>query len=195
MPHSNEELEPLRQFGRLADRNRQPSIAVGVFVVPGDQADIVPSSQEEELVQHGEEEKDRPRPDPQPDHGKDHRQNATRVSWTAADRVFVFPYEGTPLTVAGYFEVVRPQRASAPTGNQRVGESTNCHAWAEVDTDWHIALVADPSETEDQAVVIEPTPRFKRRNTGWTVTKAQSIAVRRTPTSARNEKRGVCVSA
>jgi hypothetical protein len=114
-------------------------------------------------------------------------QNATRESWIAADRPFVYPYEGTPVTVVGYFEIVRPQRSSPPSGNQRVGESTNCHAWAEVDTDWHIALVADPGEREEQSVVIEPTPRFKRRNAGWTVDKARSIAVRRTPSGNRNE--------
>lgn len=104
---------------------------------------------------------------------------ANRESWEAKDRVKVYPYEGTPVTVVGYFEIVKPQRGNT--------ESTNCHASAEVDTDWHIALVASPNETEEQSVVIEPTPRYKRRNTGWVPATAQSIAVRRQPSSARDE--------
>jgi len=102
----------------------------------------------------------------------------TRKNWLAADRTDVFPYEGTPVTVEGYFEVVK--RGGA--------EGTNCNATAERDTDWHIALVADPSEREEDAVVIEPTPRFKRA-AGWTVAKASSIAVRASPTSPRRLRR------
>lgn len=110
-----------------------------------------------------------------------------RKHWTAADSALVIPYEGTPLTVEGYFEIVKPQKASPPSGSGNVGESTNCHSWAEGDTDWHIALVAEPSETEDRAVVVEPTPRTKRHNAGWTPANAAALAVRRTPSSTRNE--------
>jgi len=43
-----------------------------------------------------------------------------RDNWVAADRRVVFPYEGIPVTVVGFFEFVRPQ-----SGNS---ESTNCGA-------------------------------------------------------------------
>ena len=110
-----------------------------------------------------------------------------RKHWTSADSSLVVPYEGIPVTVEGYFEIVKAQATSAPTGTKRVGESPNCHSWAEEDTDWHMALVADPSEAEDRAVVVEPTPRTKRNNVGWTPATAQALAVRRTPSSPRNE--------
>ena len=102
-----------------------------------------------------------------------------RKHWTAADSALVLPYEGVPVTVEGYFEIVKPQ-----AGNT---ESPNCHSSLEQDTDWHMALVADPSETEERAVVVEPTPRVKRRHPGWTPAKAERLAVRSSPTAARNE--------
>jgi len=110
-----------------------------------------------------------------------------RRHWTAADSSLVVPYEGIPVTVEGYLEIVKPQSTSAPSGAKKVGEAPNCHAWSEEDTDWHMALVADPSETEERAVVVEPTPRTKRQNAGWIPSKAQALAVRRTPSSPRNE--------
>jgi hypothetical protein len=112
-----------------------------------------------------------------------------RKAWKTTDSALVTPYEGIPVTVEGYFEVVKPQKASPPTGTRKVGESPNCHAWAEKDTDWHIALVSDPSEREEQAVVIEPTPRTKRHNAGWTFETARLLAVRHSdsPTAVRHE--------
>ena len=97
-----------------------------------------------------------------------------RTRWTQADSALVLPYEGIPVTVEGYFEVVKTQSGGG-------GESPNCNASLEEDTDWHIALVASPSETEDRAVVVEPTPRSKRRNPGWTPDRASAIAIRHSP--------------
>jgi hypothetical protein len=110
-----------------------------------------------------------------------------RAHWTASDSALVIPFEGIPVTVEGYFEIVKPQSASPPATGQKVGESPNCHSWAERDTDWHMALVADPGETEERAVVVEPTPRTKRANPGWTVQAAEALAIRRSPSSPRNE--------
>lgn len=116
-----------------------------------------------------------------------------RKTWTAADSALVLPYEGIPVTVEGYFEIVKPQATSAPSGTKKVGEAPNCHSWAEEDTDWHMALVADPSETEERAVVVEPTPRTKRHNIVWSPAKVQAFAIRRTPSSPRNETGAVKV--
>lgn len=102
-----------------------------------------------------------------------------RKHWTKADSALVIPYEGVPVTVEGYFEIVKPQ-----AGNT---ESPNCHSSLEQDTDWHMALVADPSETEERAVVVEPTPRVKRNHPGWTPAKAEALAVRSSPAAPRNE--------
>lgn len=110
-----------------------------------------------------------------------------RKHWTAEDSALVLPYEGIPVTVEGYFEIVKPQATAAPTGNNQVGESPNCHSWSEDDTDWHMALVADASETEERAVVVEPTPRTKRNHAAWGLTNVEKLAVRMSPSSPRNE--------
>ena len=102
-----------------------------------------------------------------------------RKTWKLADSAKVLPYEGIPLTVEGFFEIVKPQAGNA--------ESPNCHSTNELDTDWHVALVADPSETEDRAVVVEPTPRTKRNNPGWIPDSVKRLAVRRKPSSPRDE--------
>jgi hypothetical protein len=103
---------------------------------------------------------------------------SSRAQWTAADRLVVHPYEGTPVTVVGFFEIIRPQSGSS--------ESTNCRATAERDTDWHIALVASTNEREPEAVVVEPTPRTKRRNNGWTPANARQFAIRKSVGGARD---------
>ena len=103
-----------------------------------------------------------------------------RRSWTATDSALVLPYEGVAVTVEGYFEIVKPQSGGS-------GESPNCHGSAELDTDWHIALVASPNEIEEQAVVVEPTPRTKRQNSGWTPAVAEALAVRHSPSDTRHE--------
>jgi hypothetical protein len=110
-----------------------------------------------------------------------------RSHWTRQDSALVIPFEGIPVTVEGYFEIVKPQSTTAPKAGKKVGESTNCHSWDEKDTDWHIALVADPSEHEEQAVVVEPTPRTKRHNAGWTPQAATALAVRHSPSDTRHE--------
>lgn len=78
-----------------------------------------------------------------------------RTRWTRADSALVIPYEGIPVTTEGYFEIVKTQSGGS-------GESPNCNANSESDTDWHITLVAHPSETEAQSVVVEPTKRRAR---------------------------------
>ena len=110
-----------------------------------------------------------------------------RAHWTHADSLLVIPYEGIAVVVEGYFEIVKPQATSAPTPPAKVGEAPNCHSWDERDTDWHIALVADPSEHEERSVVVEPTPRTKRANPGWTSAAAKALAVRHSPGDTRHE--------
>lgn len=117
-----------------------------------------------------------------------HGDEKPRDEWTGQDSAVVTPYEGIPLTVVGYFAIVKPQKKSAPKSGKKVGESTNCHSWSERDTDWHISLVAAPTEEEEEGVVVEPTPRSKRRNPQWTADAAKSIAVRETPSSEPDEE-------
>lgn len=83
-----------------------------------------------------------------------------RTRWTSAQRREVERYEGVHLTVVGYLAAVRPQRSS--------GEATNCGFTGEPNTDWHMALVRTYRDGEAHSVVVEPTPRMKRRHPNWT---------------------------
>jgi hypothetical protein len=82
-----------------------------------------------------------------------------RDKWNQAQRDTIAPFDGVPVTVTGFVVVVRPQK------NNR--EATNCGAQGEESTDWHIALVGYAGDTEDKAVVVEPTPRIKRHHPNW----------------------------
>lgn len=85
--------------------------------------------------------------------------NKNREQWTADQTAAIKPYEGVPVRVEGYLVAVKPQAGS--------GESVNCGWTDEEETDWHVALVADPSQLEKDAVVVEPTPRIKIGHPGW----------------------------
>jgi hypothetical protein len=104
--------------------------------------------------------------------------DSSRTVWTPGDRALVTPYEGIALTVEGFFNIVKPQKTAPPKPRKKVGETTNCHSWEEADTDWHVSLVASPNETEEEGVVVEPTPRTKRMNPGWVASAMQALAVR-----------------
>jgi hypothetical protein len=85
-----------------------------------------------------------------------------RGQWTPAQLQVIAPYEGAAVAVIGYIVAIKPQ-----TGGS--GESTNCHWHAAVEVDWHIALVNQAGQGEASAVVVETTPRVRRRHSGWTV--------------------------
>ena len=110
-----------------------------------------------------------------------------RKNWTGDDSALVMPYEGTPLTVEATSRSSSHRKTSPPSGNNKPGEFHELPQLAELDTDWHVALVADPGEAEERAVVVEPTPRTKRNNAGWTPDLAAGLAVRRKPSAPRDE--------
>lgn len=86
--------------------------------------------------------------------------STTRRVWTTAQLAEIEPYEGIGVVVTGFIRALRPQAGNA--------EDTNCAQKGENNTDWHIALVGDPQMPESEAVVVEPTPRFKINHPGWT---------------------------
>jgi hypothetical protein len=83
-----------------------------------------------------------------------------RPGWTPEQRSAIARVEGVPVTVTGFLAAVRPQ-----AGNR---EGTNCGWNGEANTDWHVALTERDSDPESRAMVVEPTPRFKRKALGWT---------------------------
>jgi hypothetical protein len=82
-----------------------------------------------------------------------------RSGWRDEEALEVGRFEGIPVTVTGYLVKIKPQ-----SGNQ---EDTNCKFTGEKNTDWHIAFIGLSDGEEVQSVVIEPTPRWKKRHPKW----------------------------
>jgi Bacterial SH3 domain len=85
-----------------------------------------------------------------------------RHDWPAESLAKIEKFEGAALRVQGYLVALKPQ-----TGGS--GESTNCHFTHANEVDWHIALVGDAGQGEEESVVIETTPRIRRKHSHWTV--------------------------
>jgi hypothetical protein len=69
--------------------------------------------------------------------------------------------EGVPLIFIGYLVAIKPQTSGS-------GETTNCKWKAYSEVDWHMALVEKPGQGEELAVVVETTPRVRRKHKKWT---------------------------
>jgi hypothetical protein len=85
-----------------------------------------------------------------------------RHDWTPAQLGEIERFEGVAVRLVGYLVALKPQ-----TGGS--GESTNCHWTRAREVDWHIALVGEIGQGEDESVVIETTPRVRRKHPHWTV--------------------------
>lgn len=90
-----------------------------------------------------------------------------RARWTGAQRAVVADADGRGVVVAGYL-----------IGAKEEGpESANCHGAEHSEHDFHMYLVASPSDPKAKAVVIEITPR--QHSTGWTLSAMQRIVRQR----------------
>jgi hypothetical protein len=85
---------------------------------------------------------------------------AKRQQWTAAQRAEIAPFEGVAVSLVGYIVPVKNQNGGR-------GEATNCHFNKSGFVDLHIALVEQPGQGEEKAVVVEPTPRFYAAHPTW----------------------------
>ena len=95
------------------------------------------------------------------------KKDRTGSQWTQAQKREVGRYEGIPLTITGFLAAVKPQGGSS--------EATNCGFKREANTDWHVALVPGHRDGEAEALVVEPTPRFKRRHSNWTASRLREF--------------------
>ncbi|MFL5403832.1 MAG: hypothetical protein ACJ8BF_13555 [Gemmatimonadales bacterium] len=84
-----------------------------------------------------------------------------RHDWSAAQLREIARFEGVPVRTTAYLVALKPQ-----TGGS--GESTNCHWIASAEVDWHMAIVGEVGQGEEEAVVVETTPRVRRKHPGWT---------------------------
>jgi len=89
-------------------------------------------------------------------HGPKHRHD-----WSQSQLAEIERFEGVAVQVVGYLAALKPQ-----TGGS--GESTNCHWTGAAQVDWHLALVGTLGQGESESVVIETTPRIRRKHSAWT---------------------------
>ena len=84
----------------------------------------------------------------------------SRDKFSAEQLAAITKYEGAAVQTVGYLVAIKPQKGNS--------ESCNCGMKGEEATDWHIALVEHPGDGEKTSVVVEPTPRIKRKHPNWT---------------------------
>lgn len=85
-----------------------------------------------------------------------------RHDWQQQQLDSIAPFEGVPLAVTGYLVALKPQTSGS-------GESTNCNMTGATETDWHIALVKAAGDGEATSVVVETTPRVRKKHPQWTI--------------------------
>lgn len=86
------------------------------------------------------------------------------------------------MRVQGFLVFVRPQTGSA--------EGTNCRYTKAAETDWHMALVENAGDGEHDAVVVETTPRIRKKHANWTK-KALNDWIDSVGSASDHEDRGV----
>jgi hypothetical protein len=84
----------------------------------------------------------------------------SREDFTAEQLAPITKVEGAAIETVGYVVAIKPQKSNS--------ESCNCALKGEEATDWHIALVEHPGDGEASSVVMEPTPRIKKKHPKWT---------------------------
>ena len=84
-----------------------------------------------------------------------------RHDWPQPQLDSIAVYEGVAVVVIGYLVALKPQ-------NNGSGESTNCNMTGADETDWHMALVKAVGDGEATSIVVETTPRVRRKHPGWT---------------------------
>jgi hypothetical protein len=86
-----------------------------------------------------------------------------RHDWSQSQLDQIVPFEGCAVTVSGYLVALKTQ-------NHGSGESTNCHWTKSAESDWHMALTKLPGQGEEDAIVVETTPRIRKNHPKWTTT-------------------------
>ena len=99
--------------------------------------------------------------------------STSRMNWPPDSLDVIEQYEGVPIRVVGYLVAIKPQRGS--------GESVNCHWTRSAETDWHIGIVEEEGQGEEDAIVVETTPRVRVNHPKWTVARIDDWVDSRDP--------------
>ncbi len=97
-----------------------------------------------------------------------------RHDWPRPQLDSIARYEGVAVSVIGYLVALKPQ-------NKGSGESTNCNLTGADETDWHMALVKSVGDGEATAIVVETTPRVRRKHPAWTTAAVKQYVDTDTP--------------
>lgn len=81
-----------------------------------------------------------------------------RDRWPAESVAVIEQYEGAAVSVVGYLVAVKTQGA----------EAVNCDMTGAREADWHMAIVEREGQGEEDAIVVETTPRIRLRHPKWT---------------------------
>ena len=80
-----------------------------------------------------------------------------RERWPAESIAVIEQYEGVPVSVVGYLVAIKVQS----------GEAVNCDMTG-AEADWHMAIVEQEGQGEEDAIVVETTPRIRVAHPKWT---------------------------
>lgn len=81
-------------------------------------------------------------------------------NWTnTGDIAAITKYNGIPVSTTGYVVAAKIQTGS--------GEICNCHFKKRGNVDWHVALTQHEGDGEEDAIVVEPTPRYFQTHPNW----------------------------
>lgn len=94
------------------------------------------------------------------------------------DLAVVAQYEGVAISVTGFVAATRGVIVEGAKSGSK-GESTNCHAVDDSSVDWHVTLVPYPEDPKSAGIVVEATPRIRRKvGFGWTPAMIEAAAAR-----------------
>jgi len=100
--------------------------------------------------------------------------HTTRKAWTPSDRALaatlIVPFEGVPLSVAGFLVNDSLNQVKVETA-----EKTNCGFTQAAEVDWHVPLVGAIGQHEKNSVVVEVTPRIRKDHPKWTTARLNPL--------------------
>ena len=101
-----------------------------------------------------------------------------RSAWTQGARDAVAEFEGIPIQLTGFLALTK--RGKNFFGAIAEGaELCNCQSTDPEEIDYHLWLITKVGDLKAKAVVVEMTPRVRKKHSDWTVANLTDIATKR----------------
>jgi hypothetical protein len=88
-----------------------------------------------------------------------------RSRWTHGDAAEVAHYEGIPISITGYLAGAKEEGPESP----------NCHGDDHAFRDFHLWLVSSPGADRSGSIVVEVTPRLRRKHPEWSLDRIRAL--------------------